>query len=55
MKHGKRPRKRQQEFIKAHGLIPGNWLVVKDTPKEMHLVHRYSDTTTRIIPKGCEE
>lgn len=52
MKHGKRPRKRQQNFIKAHGLIPGNWLVVKDMPDQMHLVHRYSDKTTRIIPKG---
>ena len=52
MKNGKRPTKRQQEFVKAHGLIPGNWLVVKDTPDQMVLVHRHSEKTTRIIPKG---
>jgi hypothetical protein len=33
-------------------LDPADWLVVKDTPEEMHLVHRFSDTTTKVIPKG---
>jgi hypothetical protein len=30
------------------------WLVTKDNPKRMELVHRHSDRTTRIIPKGGE-
>lgn len=29
-----------------------DWLVVKDTPREMHLVHRHFDKTKKIIPKG---
>ena len=54
MKHGKKPTVAQRNFIKSKGLITENWLVVKDTPREMHLVHKHSDTTTRIIHKGGE-
>lgn len=54
MKHGKRPTVAQLKFIKANGLNPENWLVVKDTPEMMLLVHRYSDSTTRQIVKGGE-
>lgn len=52
MKHGKKPTVAQRKFIQNKGLIAENWLVVKDTPEQMELVHRYSDKTTRIIPKG---
>ena len=55
MKHGKKPTKKQYIFIKSRGLIPENWLVVKDTPEQMVLVHRHSDKTTRIIQKDREE
>lgn len=51
MKHGCRPTKKQSIFIKKYGLNPENWLVVKDTPDRMELVHRHSDKTKRIIPK----
>lgn len=54
MKNGKRPTRAQKEFIKSKGLNPENYLVVKDTPEVMHIVHRLSDKTTRIIPKGGE-
>ena len=54
MKHGKKPTVAQRKFIQKKGLIAENWLVVKDTPEKMELVHRYSDKTTRIIPKGGE-
>lgn len=53
MKHGKRPTVSQRKYIKSKGLNAENWLVVKDTPEQMVLVHRHSDKTTRIIPKGC--
>jgi hypothetical protein len=33
-------------------LDPADWLVVKDTPDEMHLVHRFSEKTTKVVPKG---
>lgn len=54
MKHGKCPTVAQRKFIKEHGLNAESWLVVKDTPEQMVLVHRHSDKTTRIIPKGGE-
>ena len=28
------------------------WLVVKDTPERMELVHRHLERTKKIIPKG---
>ena len=51
MKHGRKPTREQRKFIKANGLIAENWLVVKDTPQMMMLVHRYSDGITRTIHK----
>ena len=52
MKHGKKPTVAQRKFIQMNGLIAENWLIVKDQPERMELVHRYSDKTTRIIQKG---
>ncbi len=51
MKHGKRPSKRQKIFIKSWGLCPENWLVTKDTPERMELVHRHNDKNKRVIYK----
>lgn len=51
MKHGRKPTVAQCKLIQAWNLNPTDWLVVKDTPEEMHIVHRYSEKTTRIIPK----
>ena len=36
-------------------LDPTMWLVVKDTPTEMELVHRHFDGTRKTIPKGVRE
>ena len=52
MKHGRKPTREQRKLIQQRNLDPAVWLVVKDTPEQMELVHRYSDKTTRIIPKG---
>ena len=54
MKNGKRPTKKQAIFIKMHGLNWENWLVVKDTPDRMELLHRHSDKTIRVITKENE-
>lgn len=51
MKHGRKPTVNQCKLIQKWGLDPAVWLVTKDKPTEMHLVHRFSDKTTRIIPK----
>lgn len=52
MKHGCRPTKKQSIFIKENGLNPENWLVAKDTPTEMVLVHRHFNSQTRTLHKG---
>lgn len=51
MKHGKKPTRQQRKLLQAKRLDPSVWFVVKDTPEQMVLVHRYSDKTTRIIHK----
>lgn len=51
MKSGKKPTVAQRKFIQSNGLNWENWLVCKDTPTEMHLVHRFSEKTTRVIHK----
>lgn len=52
MKHGKKPTVAQCNLIRQWNLDPISWLVVKDTPTEMVLVHRHSDSTIKVIPKG---
>lgn len=52
MKHGVKPTVAQMKLMVKWKLDPTMWLVVKDTPTEMHLVHRHFDKTTKIIPKG---
>lgn len=52
MKHGKKPTVQQRKLIQKNGLDPAVWLITKDTPEKMELVHRYSDRTTRTIYKG---
>ena len=55
MKHGKKPTREQRKLLQKWKLDPAVWLVVKDMPGYMLLVHRYSDKTTRIIPKGGKD
>lgn len=52
MKHGKNPTREQRKLLEKWKLDPAMWLVVKDTPTQMVLVHRHFDKTTKIIPKG---
>lgn len=51
MKHGKKPSREQRKVIERWGLKSKDWLIVKDTPDSMTLVHRLSDKTLRTIPK----
>lgn len=51
MKHGKNPTREQKKLMVKWKLDPTVWLVVKDTPERMELVHRYFDKTTKIVPK----
>lgn len=55
MKAGKKPTVAQRKFIQKMGLNAENWLVSKDTPSEMVLVHRHSDRTRKVIHKEGKE
>lgn len=55
MKHGKNPTREQKKLMQKWKLDYRVWLVVKDTPTEMLLVHRHSDRTTKRIPKGVHD
>lgn len=51
MKHGKKPTREQRKLMEAWHLNSADWYVVKDTPDEMHITHRYVNKQ-KIIPKG---
>ena len=40
MKNGKKPTLAQKKFLQGKGLVPENWLIVKDTPVELVGVSR---------------
>ena len=42
MKNGKTPTRKQKQILKAHRLIPDNWLVVKNLPDALEVVSRVS-------------
>lgn len=52
MKHGKKPTREERKIMERWGLKAADWLVTKDTPEAMTLVHRHNDKTIRQIPKG---
>ena len=52
MKNGKNPTVKQGKLMQKWGLNHQDWMVVKDTPEEMVLVHRFNSKTTKVIPKG---
>ena len=52
MKHGVKPTRAQRIFLQGKRLNPENWLVIKDTPERLELVHRHFDNKTRVIYKG---
>ena len=55
MKHGKNPTVAQMKLMVKRKLDPTMWLVVKDLPDRLELVHRHFEKTTKIIPKGVRE
>ena len=55
MKHGKKPTRQQRKLMEKWKLNSQDWLVVKDEPSQMTLVHRHFDDKIKIIPKGVRE
>lgn len=50
MKHGTKPTRNQKLFLKKWKLNPADWLVERETPSEMVLIHRHFDTK-KTLPK----
>ena len=42
MKNGKAPTREQKKIMRAHGLVPENWLVVKNLQDSLEVVSRVS-------------
>lgn len=42
MKNGKAPTREQKKIMRAHGLVPENWLVAKNLPDSLEVVSRVS-------------
>jgi hypothetical protein len=40
MKNGKRPTLNQKKIIDAARLNPADWLIVKNLPHQLHIIHR---------------
>jgi hypothetical protein len=55
MKHGVKPTREQRKLMEKWKLNSEDWLVVKDEPSKMTLVHKHFDTVKKIIPKGVKE
>ena len=45
MKNGKKPTLAQKKFLQGKGLVPENWLIVKDTPVELVVVLKRTGKT----------
>ena len=55
MKNGKNPTREQKKLMQKWKLDSSMWLVERDTPTQMVLIHRHFDKTKKIIPKGVRE
>jgi len=48
MKNGKKPTKKQQMDMQSAGLKPSDWLVAKNLPGELLLVHRFTGQSKTV-------
>jgi len=51
MRHGKNPTRSQKKFLQSMNLNVEDWLVVKDTPEAMTILHRQNNKTREIIKR----
>lgn len=55
MKHGRRPTLKQKTRIAAYGFDPKDYLVVKDSSEDFHVVHKVSGKLEKLkggFPSG---
>lgn len=51
MKKLKNPTRSQKILLQKRKLNPADWMIERDTPEKMILVHRHFNNTRRIIHK----
>ena len=54
IKHGKKPTREQRKLMMKWKVDTYDWLVERETPTELVLIHRNFDKK-KIIPKGVRE
>ena len=55
MKHGRKPTREQRKLMQKWKVNTQDWLVERETPTELVLIHRNFDCKTKILPKGVRE
>jgi len=55
MKHGKNLTRQQRKLVQSRGLNPDNWLVVKNLPDKLVLVHREKKTIIEVEVRDGRE
>ena len=55
MKHLTKPTREQRKLLQKWKLNTYDWLVERETSTELVLIHRHSDKTKRIVPKGVRD
>lgn len=51
MKQLRKPTRSQKILLQKRKLNPADWMVERDTPEKLVLVHRHFDNVTRTIHK----
>lgn len=54
MKQLRKPTRAQKIFLQKKRMNPVDWMVERDTPTEMVLVHKHFNGTRRIIHKEAK-
>ena len=55
MKQLKKPTREQRKLITKAKLKPEDWMVERDTPEKLVLIHKHFDSVSRTIHKGETE
>jgi hypothetical protein len=55
LKKLKKPTREQRKLIQNRKLNPADWMIERDTPEKIVLVHRHFDSVTKTIHKGETE
>jgi hypothetical protein len=55
MKQLTKPTRQQKILLQKRRMNPSDWMVERDTPKELVLVHRHFNNTRRAINKEVND